>query len=104
VNFDQSLSVKPMFKSVIQFRSFFHLQCCHFLFLEKKKVTKENSRKERNSLPPFAGQAVPFDVPGLSFIATVASTFVFHACIPENLRCRWLGVKEQLSFTTVAQS
>ena len=45
---------------------------CHFLCLETKKVTKENSRKERK-------QPVPFVVPWLDFIATVTSAFVFHA-------------------------
>ena len=45
---------------------------CHFLCLETKKVTKENSRKER-------WRPVPFIVLQLSFCATVVSTLVFHA-------------------------
>jgi hypothetical protein len=65
---------------VLQFISrLFNCRVCYFLFPEKKSNSAgwltgdENSRKERQ-------QPVPFIVPGLSFIATVASASVFYAC------------------------
>jgi hypothetical protein len=92
-----------MFKRVIQFRAFFQLLCCHFLFLEKKKVTPSESSGQATKIQERNETARSFRRSWIKLYATVASTFVFHACVAENLLCGCLEIKEQLSFTTVAQ-
>jgi hypothetical protein len=56
---NQCRLVKMLFQPDTQFQAFDWL-ACYFLFLEKKKVTKENSRQKRNSpfLSPYPDYAL----------------------------------------------